>query len=86
MCCNNPFKETLRLELQAEKEELLHMSSLEKEEIIAKYEAEKQEAQEELEAICQVHNQFSLSSLRLCSQVKLLIFLHELIFSFAIIE
>ena len=56
----------MRLELQAEKEELLHKSTLEKEEIVAKYEAEKQETQEELEAICQVSiaNHFTTDTTR----------------------
>ena len=50
------------MELQAEKEELLHRAGLEKEEIIAKYEAEKQESQEELEAISQVSSFRSIVS------------------------
>ena len=44
----------MRLELEAEKDELIHANNLEKEDLISKYETEKQEAQEELEFILQV--------------------------------
>ena len=53
----------MRLELQSEKEEIIHKGALEKEELIAQFDAEKQELNDEIEAINQVCERIKLKTI-----------------------
>lgn len=56
------MQETLRLDMESEREELLHRLSHEREELLARYEAEKEELSEEITALQQERDESLLQA------------------------